>query len=158
MKLFPTKISDLATLQNLWRQRVTVLCYLCMLTQQPLLQRGFMNFQLQNFQLYNKSLKDWSLRKQLIVCPLNIEILRKQNLLFPKGPVIKSWIFYFNLMILLHLFIGAASWSWWHYHWWWKFRVQGFHCEYLNSHFLGNRFHNVIKISYRKLACITDVI
>ena len=35
----------------------------------PPLQRGLMNFQLPNFQLYNKSLKDWSLGKQLIVFP-----------------------------------------------------------------------------------------
>ena len=42
---------------------------------QPPLQRGLMNFQVQNFQLYNKSLKDWSLGKQLI--------------LFPSKPVIK---------------------------------------------------------------------
>ena len=27
MKLFPAKISERATLQNLWRQRVTVRCY-----------------------------------------------------------------------------------------------------------------------------------
>ena len=95
MKLFPAKISEQATLQNLWRQRVPVLCYLWMLTQQPLLQLGFMNFQLQNFQLCNKSPKFWSLGKQLIVFRLNIEILWNQNLLFPKGPLIKSWIFYF---------------------------------------------------------------
>ena len=67
MKLFPAKISEQATLQNLWRQRVTVLCYLWMLTQQPLLQLGFMNFQLQNFQLCNKSPKYWSLGKQLCI-------------------------------------------------------------------------------------------
>ena len=32
IKLFPAKISRRATLQNLWRQRVTVHCYLRMLT------------------------------------------------------------------------------------------------------------------------------
>ena len=32
MKLFPAKISERATLQNLWRQRVTVHCYPRMLT------------------------------------------------------------------------------------------------------------------------------
>ena len=42
----------------------------------PLLQRGLMNFRLQFFQLYNKSLKDWSVGKQLV--------------LFPSGPVIKG--------------------------------------------------------------------
>ena len=50
--------------------------------------------------LYNKSLNDWSLGKQWILFPSNlnvsldfvlgnIEILRKQNSLFPLGPVIK---------------------------------------------------------------------
>ena len=42
----------------------------------PLLQRGLMNFQRQFFQLYDKSLKDWSVGKQLV--------------LFPSGPVIKG--------------------------------------------------------------------
>ena len=62
-----------------------------------------MNFQVQNFQLYNKSLKDWSLGKQLILFPSNfnvfwgfasgnIAILGKQNELFPFGPVIKCLI------------------------------------------------------------------
>ena len=52
--------------------------------------------------LYNKSLKDWSLGKRLILfssnlivnvslgsVSKNIEILEKQNQLFPSGPVIK---------------------------------------------------------------------
>ena len=50
--------------------------------------------------LYNKSLNDWSLGEQWILFPENlnvsrdevegnIEILGKQNSLFPKGPVIK---------------------------------------------------------------------
>ena len=33
-----------------------------------------MNFQLQTFQLYNKSLKDWSLGKQLILFPSNLNV------------------------------------------------------------------------------------
>ena len=56
--------------------------------QQPPLQPGLMNFKLQNF--HKKSLKDWSLGKQLILFRLNLnvsfssalgnlEILRKQN-------------------------------------------------------------------------------
>ena len=56
-----------------------------------------MNFQLP---IYNKSLKGWSLRKQVILFPSklnvspgfdsgNIETLGKQNLLFPSGLVIK---------------------------------------------------------------------
>ena len=59
------------------------------------LQRG-----LTNFQLYNKSLKDWSLGKQLILFPSNlgftsgnIEILGKQNQLLPEGPVMKCLLF-----------------------------------------------------------------
>ena len=53
--------------------------------------------------LYNKSLNDWSLGEQWILFPSNlnvsldfvsgnIEILRKQNSLFPKGPVIKWFV------------------------------------------------------------------
>ena len=51
-----------------------------------------MEFQLQNFQLYNNSLQDWSLPlfpKNLYVSfgftSENIEILEKQNELFPSG-------------------------------------------------------------------------
>ena len=49
---------------------------------QPPLQRGVMNFQLENFQLYDKSLKDWSLGKQLILFPsnLNVSFPRDQSL------------------------------------------------------------------------------
>jgi len=54
--------------------------------------------------LYNKSLNDWSLEEQRILFPSNlnvsshfisgnIEILRKQNSLFPSGPVIKCQLF-----------------------------------------------------------------
>ena len=42
--------------------------------QQPPLQPGLMNFKLQNFRLYNKSLKDWSLGKQLILFRLNLNV------------------------------------------------------------------------------------
>ena len=55
--------------------------------------------------LYNKSLNDWSLGEQWILFPSNlnvsldfvsgnIEILGKQNSLFPKGPVIKCLLLY----------------------------------------------------------------
>ena len=78
MKLFPAKIFELATLQNLWRQRVTPLCYPRMLTNNRRYSEVLMNFQ-----LYNKSLEDWSLRKQLILLPSNLNvsigILGKQN-------------------------------------------------------------------------------
>ena len=42
--------------------------------------------------LYNKSLNDWSLGKQRILFLSNLKILRKQNSLFPSGPVIKCLI------------------------------------------------------------------
>ena len=59
-----------------------------------------MNFHLQNFQLYNKS--DWSLRKQLILFPsnLNIDILGKQNQLFLWRSVIKLLVNQFVTKIL----------------------------------------------------------
>ena len=55
--------------------------------------------------LYNKSLNDWSFGEQWILFPSNlnvsldfvsgnIEILGKQNSLFPSGPVIKCLIFH----------------------------------------------------------------
>ena len=55
--------------------------------------------------LYNKSLNDWSLGEQWILFPSNlnvsldfvsgnIEILGKQNSLFPSGPVIKCLLLY----------------------------------------------------------------
>ena len=56
--------------------------------------------------LYNKSLNDWSLGEQWILFPPNlnvslnfvsgnIDILGKQNSLFPSGPVIKCLLLYF---------------------------------------------------------------
>ena len=46
------------------------------------------------FVLYNKSLNEWSLGKQLILFPSNFNVSlgcasRKQNQMFPLGPVIK---------------------------------------------------------------------
>ena len=44
--------------------------------------------------LYNKIINDWSRRKQWIFFPLNsVEILEKQNPLFPSGLVIYCWMF-----------------------------------------------------------------
>ena len=63
MKLFLTKISVQATLQNLWCQRVTVHCYLRMLTNNCHITARFNEFQQQNFQLWNKSLQDWPFGK-----------------------------------------------------------------------------------------------
>ena len=61
------------------------------------LQRGLMNFQLQNFQLYNISLKDWSLWKQLILFPLNLNV-----------SVIKCLLFY-NLAKLISLYRSSEE-------------------------------------------------
>ena len=65
----------------------------------------FSNFAFVLFLLYNKSLNDWSLGEKWISFPSNlnvsldfvtgnIEILRKQNSLFPSGPVIKCLLLY----------------------------------------------------------------
>ena len=62
--------------------------------------------------LYNKSLNDWSRGEQWILFPSNlnvslgfvsgnIEILGKQNSLFPSGPVIKCLVSY-KLLLLGH--------------------------------------------------------
>ena len=99
MKLFPAKISERATLpQSVWRQRViTVHCYPCTVERPPPLQRGLMNFQLQNFQLYYISLKDWSLWKQLILFPLNLNV-----------SVVKCLLFY-NLAKLISLYKSSEE-------------------------------------------------
>ena len=41
-----------------------------------MLQQGLINFKPWNFQLYNKSLKDWSLGKQLMLFPKNLSVSR----------------------------------------------------------------------------------
>ena len=76
-------------------------------------QRIFQNLLLFCFVLlYNKSLDDWSLGKQLILFPSNlnvsldfvsghIEILGKHNALFPSGPVIKCLLFFYIVNNLL---------------------------------------------------------
>ena len=69
IKPFPVKISEWVTLQNA-------------------MQGGLMNFQ-----LYNNSPEDWSLGKQLILFPSNLNVfLVRQNLkLFPQ---VQSWSVY----------------------------------------------------------------
>ena len=87
---------------NLWRHKVTVHCYPRMLNAPDIYFHKFVNEKFLLRGLYNKSLKDWSHGKQLILFSLNlivnvslgsvsknIEILEKQNQLFPSGPVIK---------------------------------------------------------------------
>ncbi len=111
MKLFPAKCHERATLRKLWRQtgnssllpgqQFTVdCCWKWWLESQ----RGFQILLLSFVLLYNKSLNDWSLGEQWILFPSNlnvsldfvsgnIEILGKQNSLFPSGPVIKCLLF-----------------------------------------------------------------
>ena len=67
MKLFPAKISEEETLQILWRQRVTVHCYPRMLTAREIYFHKFVHEKVFLRGLYNKSLKDWSVGKQLIL-------------------------------------------------------------------------------------------
>ena len=107
MKLFPAKCHERATLRKLWHQtgnssllpgqQFTVDCC-CKWWLES--QRRFQILLLSFVLLYNKSLNDWSLGEQWILFPSNlnvsldfvsgnIEILGKQNSLFPSGPVIK---------------------------------------------------------------------
>ena len=112
MKLFPAKCHERATLRKLWRQtgnssllpgqQFTVdRCCTWWLESQ----RGFQKFCFCFVLLYNKSLNDWYLGEQWILFPSNlnvsrdevegnIEILGKQNSLFPSGPVIKCLLYY----------------------------------------------------------------
>ena len=73
-------------------------------------QCGFQILLLSFVLLYNKSLNDWSLGEQWILFPSNlnvsldfvsgnIEILGKQNSLFPSGPVIKCLMLYFWCLV-----------------------------------------------------------
>ena len=106
MKLFPAKCHEQATLRKLWRQtgNSSLLPAKCW----PLLHviagisARFLNFAFVLF-CYNKLLNDWSLGEHWILFPENlkvswdevdgnIEILRKQNSLFPEGPVIKWFV------------------------------------------------------------------
>ena len=119
MKLFPAKCHERATLRKLWRQtgnssllpgqQFTVDCC-CKWWLES--QRGFQILLLSFVLLYNKSLNDWSLGEQWILFPSNlnvsldfvsgnIEILGKQNALFPKGPVIKCLLSHFDILQLL---------------------------------------------------------
>ena len=115
MKLFPAKCHERATLRKLWRQtgnssllpgqQFTVDCC-CKWWLES--QRGFQILLLSFVLLYNKPLNDWSLGEQWILFPSNlnvsldfvsgnIEILGKQNSLFPSGPVIKCLLFSYLL-------------------------------------------------------------
>ena len=73
MKLFPAKLSERSTFPMTSEGNNAMLP--ANVHRWPPLQRGLMNFQLQNFQLYNKSwLNDWSLGKQLILFPSNLNV------------------------------------------------------------------------------------
>ena len=112
MKLFPAKCHERATLRKLWRrmENSSLLPAKCW----PLLHviagisARFSNFAF--VLLYNKSLNDRSLGEQWILFPSNlnvsldfvsgnIEILGKQNSLFPSGPVIKCLLYSLLLYI-----------------------------------------------------------
>ena len=111
MKLFPAKCHERATLRKLWRQTgnssllpgkqftVTREMLTAVARDRWNLSSVF-KFCFVLFLLYNKSLNDWSLGEKWILFPSNlnvcldfvsgnIEILGKQNSLFPSGPVIK---------------------------------------------------------------------
>ena len=124
MKLFPAKCHERATLRKLWRQtgnssllpgqQFTVDCC-CKWWLES--QRGFQILLLSFVLLYNKSLNDWSLGEQWILFPENlnvsrdevegnIEILGKQNSLFPSEPVIKClWTIDEHVSLLLKLLL-----------------------------------------------------
>ena len=78
-KLFPAKISERATMQSLWRQRVTVHCYPRMLSARKIYFHKFVHKNVFLRGLYNRSLKDWSLRKQLFFFPGISMSLGKQD-------------------------------------------------------------------------------
>ena len=46
------------------------------------------------------TLNDWSLRKQLILFPENLEIRGRQNELFPEGPVFKWFVVWLEILKL----------------------------------------------------------
>ena len=75
MKLFPAKISEQATMKNPWPHRATMHCYQWLLTAWEIY---FHKFVLKKVfflhGLYNKSLKDWSLGKQLSLFPSNLNV------------------------------------------------------------------------------------
>ena len=105
MKLFPAKCHERAILRKLWRQTGNSSLYprnvdRCCWNLSALFKICF-RFVL----LYNKSLNDCSLGEQWILflsnlnvsldfVSENIEILGKQNSLFPSGPVIQCLLYY----------------------------------------------------------------
>ena len=120
MKLFPAKCPERATLRKLRRQTgnssllpakcLTAVArdqsvqlkvaWFCRRNPSAFFKICFLSF----FCYYNKSLNDWSVGKQWILFPSNlnvsldfvsgnIEILGKQNSLFPLGPVTKCLLF-----------------------------------------------------------------
>ena len=107
MKLFPAKCHERATLRKLWRQtgNSSLLPAKCWpLARDRWNLSAVFKFCFCFVLLYNKSLNDWSLGEQWILFPSNlnvfldfvsgnIEILGKQNSLFPSGPVIGVYYF-----------------------------------------------------------------
>ncbi len=69
---FPTEVSEQATLQNLWRQRVTLRCCPWMMTDEGHFSKSTSCY---------KTLNDWFFGK-----PVNfVSLLPEQNQLFPSG-------------------------------------------------------------------------
>ena len=102
MKLFPAKCHEWATLRKLWRQTGNsslLTAVACNGWNRGAVFKFCFCFVL----VYNKSLNDWSLGEQwILLIPSNvnvsldfvsenIEILWRQNSLFPSGPVIKCF-------------------------------------------------------------------
>ena len=77
MKLFPANISERATLQKLGGNSAVLPANV---DRRPPFRRVFMNFL-----LYNKSLKDWSLRKQIILFLSNLNVSQKSKLTVSLG-------------------------------------------------------------------------
>ena len=102
IKLFPLKVSERTTVQNLWRQRVTVHCYPPMLTDDRRCcyhWRFFFLCDITNHLMIGPSGNNSFCFPRISMFPSaaprgNIEILGKQNELFPSGPVIKCLIWH----------------------------------------------------------------
>ena len=126
-KLFPAKISERVTRQSLWRQRVTVHCYPRMLSARKIYFHKFAHKNVFLRGLYNRSLKDWSLRKQLIFFPGISMSLGKQDWLFTEGPLIKCLL---HPLHRIGISLGNSmicSDIWHKYHeWYFKIVIQNF--------------------------------
>ena len=101
--------------------------------------------------LYNKSLNDWSLGEHWILFPSNlnvslnfvlgnVEILGKQNSLFPSGPVIKCLMLHVSFSVISFAFIAWLI-IWISTHW----------QKLLNCYYQG-RFQHSARISIKSIS------